>query len=269
MSCAEHTWPLTSGTECDCRPRATTESGRAPVSDREAHLLGNLFLSSLPIEDQERLKVVLKPIDLAQGHVLFEMSDRVSHVYFPESAIISLVLPLSNGEAVEAAMVGRDGMVGASSAMDGKIAMNRAIVQMGGRGLQCPSDTFQEIVLASPSLLATVFRHEQTLYAQAQQSVACMSAHNVEARLARWMLRSRDLARSDSLAYTQEFLAEMLGVRRTSVSTVAHILQRAGMIEYSRGKIQILNVEALQETACECYQAVKMQHVALLGPRNS
>jgi CRP-like cAMP-binding protein len=119
--------------------------------------------------------------------------------------------------------------------------------------------------LQSHTLLSILIRHEQTVYAQAQQSTACMAAHDVEARLCRWLLRARDLSGSDTLQFTQEFLAEMLGVRRTSVTLVAHTLQQAGMIKYARGKIQILNVEGLQETACECYATVNAHYKALLG----
>jgi CRP-like cAMP-binding protein len=108
-------------------------------------------------------------------------------------------------------------------------------------------------------------RHEQTLFAQAQQSTACMANHQVEARLCRWLLRARDLCGNDHLPFTQEFLAEMLGVRRTSVTTVAHTLQQAGMIKYRRGRIEILNVEGLRDSACECYKTVKEQHDQLLG----
>lgn len=107
-------------------------------------------------------------------------------------------------------------------------------------------------------------RHEQTLFAQAQQSTACMANHEIEARLCRWLLRARDLSGSDKLPFTQEFLAEMLGVRRTSVTTVARTLQEAGMIRYSRGHIEILDVDGLQEAACECYQTVKEQYEQML-----
>ena len=109
-------------------------------------------------------------------------------------------------------------------------------------------------------------RHEQTVYAQAQQSAACNASHHVEARLCRWMLRARDLSGSDVLPFTQEFLAEMLGVRRTSVSVVAHTLQQAGFIKYIRGRIQIINVDGLEQAACECYGTVKAHYDALLGP---
>jgi CRP-like cAMP-binding protein len=119
--------------------------------------------------------------------------------------------------------------------------------------------------LQSETLLSLLIRHEQTVYAQAQQSAACIASHHVEARLCRWMLRARDLSGSDTLPFTQEFLAEMLGVQRSSVSVVAHTLQRAGLIKYSRGRIQIVNLEGLQEASCECYATVKSHYHALLG----
>jgi CRP-like cAMP-binding protein len=109
-------------------------------------------------------------------------------------------------------------------------------------------------------------RHEQTLFAQAQQSTACMANHEVDARFSRWLLRARDLSGSNHLPFTQEYLAEMLGVRRTSVTTVARTLQEAGMLKYVRGKIDILDVEGLREVACECYETVKEQYGQLLGP---
>src|SRR3954463_7302278 len=143
--------------------------------------------------------------------------------------------------------------------------MSRAIVRLGGDAIVCEPANFKSVEMQSEQLISLVMRHEQTLFAQAQQSTACMANHDVESRLCRWMLRARDLSGSDELPFTQEFLAEMLGVRRTSVTTVAHTLQAAGMIKYSRGKIQVLDVEALKESACECYETVKENYRQLLG----
>jgi CRP-like cAMP-binding protein len=119
--------------------------------------------------------------------------------------------------------------------------------------------------LRSAQLLALLIRHEQTVYAQAQQSAACFAAHHVQSRLCRWLLRARDLSGTNTLSFTQEYLAEMLGVRRTSVTAVAHSLQSAGLIKYTRGKIQIMDGKALQEGACECYETVKRQYRRLVG----
>jgi CRP-like cAMP-binding protein len=228
-------------------------------------LEGNAILASLPESDTTSIRPHLTPVHLPQKKVLFEAGTPVKSVYFPITAVISLVIGLEAGEMTESAMVGKDGAVGIASALDGKIALSRGIVQLGGDALVCDPGTFKSVAMQSERLISLVMRHEQTLFAQAQQSTACMANHDIEARLSRWMLRARDLSGSDDLPFTQEFLAEMLGVRRTSVTTVAHTLQAAGMIKYSRGKINILNVEGLKECACECYEAVKAQYQQLLG----
>jgi len=226
----------------------------------------NLLLSLLSPSDAKVLEPHLKPANFEQHHVLFEADERVRHVYFPTSAVVSLVITLSTGEMVEAAMIGRDGVVGASAALDGNIALSRSIIQLSGEIVVCDIDALKSASLQSPKLLALLIRHEQTVYGQAQQSAACFATHQVEARLCRWLLRARDLSGSDYLPFTQEYLGEMLGVRRTSVTAVAHTLQEAGLIKYARGKIQILDADALQESACECYGSVKALHDKLIGP---
>jgi CRP-like cAMP-binding protein len=228
-------------------------------------LSSNLLLSALGSSELEILRPHLRSVSFEQGKILYEAGDRISGVYFPFDAIVSLVVILQTGESVEAAMVGRDGVVGASSALDGKLALNRAIVQIGGSALQCDADTFKRLAFQHPALLSLVISHEQAVYAQAQQTAACNVVHDATARLCRWMLRARDLSGSDTLPFTQEFLAEMLGVQRTTVSPVAHTLQAAGMIQYRRGKIQILNVDGLRESACECYTTVKKRYEELVG----
>ena len=225
----------------------------------------NLLLASLSQSDNDLLQPKLKKIHLDQKHVLFGTGDAIHAVYFPLTAIVSLVVELSTGEMVEAAMVGRDGVIGGATALDGRISLSRAIVQLSGDAMAIDVASLKAAALQSETLLSILIRHEQTVYAQAQQSAACMAMHHVEARLCRWMLRARDLSGTDTLMFTQEFLAEMLGVRRTSVSLVAHTLQEAGMIKYSRGRIEILNIEGMRETACECYETVKSHYAALLG----
>jgi CRP-like cAMP-binding protein len=167
---------------------------------------------------------------------------------------------------IEAAMVGRDGVVGAAAALNGRISLSRAVVQVGGTGFACDVELLKSVAMESPALHSLLIRHEQTVYGQAQQSAACNISHTVDARLARWLLRARDLSGGDTLPFTQEFLAEMLGVRRTSVSLTAHTLQQAGLIRYSRGNIQITNLDGMRETACECYATVRDHYSALLGP---
>lgn len=225
----------------------------------------NAILASLPEGDKAALKPHLKATHLQQKTVLFETGDMITAVYFPTSAVVSLVSTLTTGEMTEAAMVGRDGAVGIASALDGKVAMCRAIVQLGGDAMVCDPSAFRSAAMQSEKLISKIMRHEQTLFAQAQQSTACMANHEVDARLCRWLLRARDLAGADQLPFTQEFLAEMLGVRRPSVTTVARTLQEAGIIKYRRGHIEIVDVEAMRESACECYETVRGQYEQLLG----
>jgi CRP-like cAMP-binding protein len=225
----------------------------------------NLLLDSLLASDREALMPHLKPMRLAHKDVLFEAGERISAVYFPTGGVVSLIIGLSNGTHIESAMVGRDGVVGASAALDGRISLCTGVVQLEGTGLVCDVAALRELALGSHTFLSKLIRHDQTLFAQAQQSTACMAEHNVEARLARWLLRARDLSGTDTLIFTQEFLAEMLGVQRSSVTLAARMLQQTGIIRYSRGKIWIVDVEALQEAACECYAAIKEHHAILLG----
>lgn len=225
----------------------------------------NAILASLSASDAAALHPHLKSIHLSSRTILFDAGDVIEAVYFPTGSVVSLVVGLSTGEMVEGAMIGNDGMVGAAAALDSRMALTQAIVQLPGEAFVCNAALFKGVALQSEKLLSLLFRHEQALYAQAQQSTACMAAHDVQSRLCRWLLRARDLSGSDHLAFTQEFLAEMLGVRRTSVTVDAHALQHAGLIKYSRGKIQILDVDGLHESACECYEAVRLQYARLLG----
>ena len=226
----------------------------------------NHLLELLQPSDAKLLAPHLKLAKFEQHEILFEAERQIRHVYFPTTAVVSLVVTLSTGEMVEAAMVGKDGVVGAAAALDGKVSLSRGIIQLGGEIIVCDTDALNSTALQSPKLLAMLIRHEQTVYAQAQQSAACFASHQVEARLCRWLLRARDLSGSDYLPFTQEYLGEMLGVRRTSVTAVAHTLQAAGLIKYSRGKIQITDAEGLQESACECYSSVKTLYEKLIGP---
>jgi CRP-like cAMP-binding protein len=218
----------------------------------------NQLLASLASADFELLSPHLKPVELVHGAVLFETGDPVTRVYFPHSGIVSLVVDLAGGEAIEAAMIGRDGVVGGAAALDGNIAaLNKGIVQVEGTASTLSVRYLRTAAEQSALLRTKLVWHEQALLVQAQQSAACNAAHTVEARMARWLLRSRDLCGSDTLSLTQEFLAQMLGVRRTSVSLVASTLQAAGLIRYRRGRIEIIDLKGLRGIACECYATVK------------
>ncbi len=225
----------------------------------------NAILASLTANDAAALRPHLKNIHLEQKTILHDVGDVIDTVYFPTSAVVSLVVGLSTGEVVEGAMMGKDGAVGIAAALDSKIALTQAIVQLSGEAVVCSAASFKTVALQSEPLITFLFRHEQAVYAQVQQSTACMAVHDVQSRLCRWLLRARDLSGSNNLAFTQEFLAEMLGVRRTSVTIHAHTLQNAGLIKYSRGKIQIMDVDALREATCECYETVRSGYAKLLA----
>lgn len=227
----------------------------------------NHLLASLRSADFELLRPHLKQIELVHEKVLFEAGDKVTHIYFPHSGVVSLVVELADGQMIEAAMIGRDSLVGGSSALDGKIALNKGIVQLPGTASILAVDRLRKVAATSVSFRTTLIRHEQVLLVQAQQSAACNASHAVEARLARWLLRSRDLSGDNLLNFTQEFLAQMLGVRRTSVTLVAKTLQEAGLIKYRRGKVQIIDLEGLREACCECHETVKAQYDRLLNDR--
>jgi CRP-like cAMP-binding protein len=224
----------------------------------------NHILDSLLPATFEAVKPHLSLVDLKHGAVVAETRSLVERVYFPHTGIISLVVELKEGDMLETAMVGKDGVSGAASALDGRVSFNKAIVQAPGVASIIKVDKLREIAGADEDFRSRLIRHEQVLFASAQQSAACNASHLVEARLCRWLLRMRDLL-SDDLPLTQEFLGQMIGVRRSSVSLVAGTLQSAGLITYRRGHIRILNVEGLKEAACECYETVKDHYEMLRG----
>ena len=227
----------------------------------------NQMLAALAPADRDTLLPHLKVVELPQEMVLFDAGDTIEAIYFPHVGIVSLVVDLTSGDMIEAAMIGRDGVVGGSAALNGDMSLNKAVVQLTGRASIAEVDRVRSLAESSVIFRTALMRHEQFVMAQAQQSAACNATHAVEARIARWLLRCRDLAGSDDIALTQEFLAEMMGVRRTSVSLVANTLQQAGLIKYRRGHIRILDVEGLQDAACECYETVRIHADRLLkGP---
>src|SRR5450432_2625289 len=240
-----------------------------PSSQSNSHT-SNRVLASLEAADIDYLLPHLRAIDLPQEMVLFEAGDTISRVFFPYGGVISLVVELSSGETIEAAMIGREGVVGGLSALDSNISISRAIVQVAGAGSVVDVDHVRLLAERSVAFRTTLIKHEQVLLAQSQQSAACNATHTIEARLSRWLLRCRDLIGSDDLPLTQEFIAQMLGVRRTSVSIVANTLQQAGLIKYKRGHIRVLDLDGLRESACECYWTVKSLSDRLIGdPRAS
>src|SRR5665213_2979340 len=212
----------------------------------------NHLLQSLPAAEFEALNPHLESVEMVREAVLVEAGAPLTHVYLPHCGIISLVVRLSEGQTVEVAMVGHDSVFG-------------AVVMLPGAASVLEIARLRAAADRSAGFRTLLVRHEQALLAQAQQSAACNASHSVEARLSRWLLRTRDLCGSKHLPLTQEFLAQMIGVQRNAVSIVAHALQQAGIISCSRGHIEIKDLEGLRETSCECYEAVKTQYDRLLN----
>jgi CRP-like cAMP-binding protein len=225
----------------------------------------NAFLDALPKKDSGALGERLKRLTLSQGQVLGESGAAIEQVVFPLSGLISVVAELSSGERIETALIGRGGVFGASIGFGAKIHISTSFVQMAGEALAIRASEFADFARNREDVKAQLYRHEQYLMAQAQQSVACNARHQISERLAAWLLRARDAAETGSLHLTQEFLAQMLGVQRASVSVVASSLQDAGMIAYRRGRIDIIDDKKLSQTACECHHTVHTQHQRLLG----
>jgi CRP-like cAMP-binding protein len=220
----------------------------------------NHLLACLPENEFVLLQPHLKDVPLKQGSVLAEQGEPIDQVYFPHSGMVSIVVVLSDGEkSVETATVGREGAVGAIAGLGERNAIARAIVQVEGHGARIPARSLQAAVRQSPFLRDFIVRYQEMLLHQAQQSTACNALHEARPRLCRWLLQTRDRLDSDTVALTQEFLAQMLGVRRTTVTELARGLQDKGLVRYKRGKIEILDRPGLEACACECYEALRHQ----------
>jgi CRP-like cAMP-binding protein len=225
----------------------------------------NQLLQMLDAADSDLLRPHLVTVELVRETVLGETGAALRHVLFPHDGTISITVSLSEGQTIEVAMLGRDSIVGGSAALADGIAASDAVVLFPGTASALEITAFRTVAAASARFRSLMIRHEQVLLARAQQSVLCNTLHPVEARLARWLLRARDLSDSETLPLTQETLAQMMGVRRNAVSLVAHELQRAGIISYSRGRIEITDLRALEATACACHSALRAHHTRLLA----
>lgn len=217
----------------------------------------NQLLAALPAAAFSAVSPHLKTIELEFGDVLARAGGAVRHTYFPYDAVISLVVDLSNGMTIETALVGRDGALNGASALDGKKSYNKGIVQVRGKAGVMNVDRLHKLADEIEPLRSLLIRHDQMLFAQSQQSAACNASHKIEQRMCRWLLHMHDLAGTDHIMLTQDFLARMLGAHRPSVSLAANALQKAGLIKYSRGKMQFLDIKGMQKASCECYGVVR------------
>jgi CRP-like cAMP-binding protein len=223
----------------------------------------NRLLQMLDAADLDLLRPHLITTELVRETVLGEAGAVLRHVYFPHDGTVSISVSLSEGQTIAVAMLGRDSIVGGGAALADGIAASDAVVLFPGTASALEITAFRSIAAASMPFRSLMIRHEQVLLAHAQQSLLCNTLHPVEARLARWLLRARDLSDSEILPLTQETLAQMMGVRRNAISLVAHALQRAGIIRYSRGQIEITDLRALEATSCDCHAAVKAHYARL------
>jgi len=218
------------------------------------------MLAALPRKQYRRLLDGLELVALTFGEVLYEPGDRIRHVYFPHDSLVSLLTLVDGHLALEVGMVGREGMVGVPLALGTDVSPVRALVQGAGAAVRMKAARFSEEIRKSPQLQQEVNRYTGALMAQITQTAACNRFHVVEARLARWLLMTRDRVRSDEFRLTHAFLGHMLGVRRVGVTKAACALQGRKLIRYSRGKIRILDPRSLEAAACSCYELVKDMH---------
>jgi CRP-like cAMP-binding protein len=226
------------------------------------------LLASLKPHDRSLLEPFVEAVDLRRGEVLFEPGEDIVSTHFPgPGSMISLVLSMRDGRTIEAATIGREGFVGGLVSAGVKPSFARIIVQIGGVALRLKTARLEEAKKRSASLRDLFSRYADALLSQVLQSVACNALHTIEERCSRWLLIAGDRVTNDHIPLTQEFLAEMLGVQRTTVSTAAQRLQRKGLIRYSRGLITISDRRGLEEAACECYATVA-KHVRSVFAEN-
>jgi CRP-like cAMP-binding protein len=231
-----------------------------PAPDRNA----NHLLAALPNLVSTRWVAHLEDVELSLGQVLYESGGTLSHVYFPTTAIVSLLYVMENGASAEIAVVGNEGIVGISLFMGGESTPSRAVVQSAGRGLRLKAQLMKDEFNQAGPVLHLLLRYTQALITQMAQTAVCNRHHSLDQQLCRWLLLSLDRLQGDELVMTQELIANMLGVRREGVTEGALKLQQAGLIRYARGRITILDRGGLEKRTCECYAVVKSEYDRLL-----
>jgi CRP-like cAMP-binding protein len=224
----------------------------------------NHLIELLPRPDRRRLLAVSETVDLLLSEVLCESGTRTRHVYFPIDATISLVTPIDGKPVLEVGMVGREGMVGAQLVLGVTMTPLHVVVQGHGKARRITSSAFRTELASGSALRQCLNRYLYVLMSQLASSSACLRFHLIEPRLARWLLMTQDRAHADAFHVTHEFLAYMLGVRRVGITSAAGALQRAGLIEYRRGELVVLNRKGLEAAACGCYAADRKCYARLL-----
>jgi CRP-like cAMP-binding protein len=224
----------------------------------------NALIEALPGAERARWLSHLEPVELPLGAVLYESGNRLTHVYFPTTAIVSLIYVMDDGATTEIAIVGNEGIVGVSLFMGGESTTSRAVVQSAGMGYRLKAIQMMEEFNRAGPVLNLLLRYTQALITQMAQTAVCNRHHSLEQQLCRWLLLSLDRLRSNELVVTQELIANMLGVRREGVTEAAGRLHAAGVITYRRGHITVLDRAQLERRSCECYRVVRKEYDRLL-----
>ena len=231
-----------------------------PADSRRNHLL-----AALPEEDFLRINSHLELVSLDLGQVLYESGDRMTHIYFPTTAIISLLYIMQNGGTAEIGIAGNNGLIGIALFMGGDTTSNRAVVQSAGDAVRMEAGKLRDEFKRGGVFQDVLLRYTQALMTQIAQTAVCNRLHNVEQQLCRWLLINHDQLPADKLVMTHDLIANMLGVRREGVTVAAGHLQDLGLIEYSRGTVHILDRVGLERVCCECYGVVSDEYDRLLG----
>ena len=219
--------------------------------------LQNRLLASLITHDYERLASHLRRVDLQQGDVLYSAGAQIENVYFPETAVVSLLSTLEDGSTTEVGLIGREGMVGLSVFLGGAITPERAVVVINGSAMKMAAYVLAKVMQVGSPLQVRLLRYTRSFLGLVTQSVICSQHHSLEARFARWLLMMRDYSESDTLQLTHEMVAGMIGTRRAGVSMATRALRERGLIVSARGMIEIVNGDALEQAACECYAIIR------------
>lgn len=225
----------------------------------------NQLLASLPHQESARVLACCEPVDLVFGSILCEPEQALRHLYFPLTGFISLVTTLRDHQPLEMGLIGNEGMLGATLVLGVNSVPMRAVVQGSGTALRISATDFRRELQECPELLRLLNRYLYVLMAQLSQTAACTHFHEIEPRLARWLLMTHDRAHADHFYLTHEYLADMLGVRRSGVTVAAGALQLRGLIHYTRGEISILDRKGLEAASCECYDATIDDYAQLLS----
>ena len=219
----------------------------------------NRLLAALPIEERLRLGSELRLVELGMREQIYDTGDAITQIYFPVNCVISMVAAVEDDVAVEIAMIGLEGMAGLPAFLGTAVNPHRSFCQVPGQALRLETVTLRRFLAADGALHDLLHRYTQAVMAFLAQNIACNRLHSAEERTARWLAQTHDRVGTDSFQITQDFLAQMLGVRRAMVSESARTLQQAGLIRYSRGRITILDREGLHSAACECYLTIRRE----------